>query len=365
MTTDKAAEGQHFAEQPEISNSEILNNQPVQQWQKYLCAIIVYFTLFFGSVYIAFQGPIYPQEAVKKGLSPTQYSLVFGLYELTCFCSSPVIGKYIGKIGPTFLFKVGSAVMAVFTILFGLVNQFPAGNIFFGVSILFRVVRALSDVAAYTAGWVLIMGIFPETVATSMAILNMIDVLGITCGPLIGTSLYKINGFSLPYSVIGGLSALMFILSVLFIKAQIIKKVQEDGERPSFLKALKNPNVLLSMFSLFAVLTTNGCVLALLETHLRPLHLSELILGVTFTTFSGTNAVSSLIFGKIADKIGRFRLMCAFGLITTALSSLFLGPAPFIPIKLTLPLVFVCVAVLGTGIGCVVVNGLMGLRSAV
>lgn len=63
-----------------------------KQW--FLLLIFSIADLFAGIVY-SIQAPFYPQEAEKKGATPTEYGLVFGVFELTMFAVSPIYGKYV------------------------------------------------------------------------------------------------------------------------------------------------------------------------------------------------------------------------------------------------------------------------------
>ena len=47
---------------------------------------------------VSLQAPFYPAEAEKKGASATQYGLVFGIFELTVFIVSPIVGKLLPKV---------------------------------------------------------------------------------------------------------------------------------------------------------------------------------------------------------------------------------------------------------------------------
>lgn len=63
-----------------------------KQW--FLLMVFSIADLFAGIVY-SLQAPFYPQEAEKKGATPTEYGLVFGVFELTMFAVSPIYGKYV------------------------------------------------------------------------------------------------------------------------------------------------------------------------------------------------------------------------------------------------------------------------------
>ena len=45
------------------------------------------------------QAPFYPHEAEKKGCVPSEYGLVFGIFELTVFLVSPLIGANLNRMG--------------------------------------------------------------------------------------------------------------------------------------------------------------------------------------------------------------------------------------------------------------------------
>lgn len=54
---------------------------------------------FFQGIVFSLIGPFYPREARKKGASATEYSMVFGIYELVIFLVSGLIGKYLSTMG--------------------------------------------------------------------------------------------------------------------------------------------------------------------------------------------------------------------------------------------------------------------------
>ena len=44
------------------------------------------------------QAPFYPAEAESKGATASQYGLVFGVFELTVFLVSPVVGRLLTRV---------------------------------------------------------------------------------------------------------------------------------------------------------------------------------------------------------------------------------------------------------------------------
>jgi len=52
---------------------------------------------FSTQVSFAVIAPFFPVEAAKKGASSTEIGLVFGIFQLVIFVTSPVYGKYVSK----------------------------------------------------------------------------------------------------------------------------------------------------------------------------------------------------------------------------------------------------------------------------
>ena len=70
-----------------------------------------------------FQAPFYPHEAEKKGCVPSEYGLVFGIFELTVFLVSPIIGANMNRMGMKFTLNFGIGTVGVTSILFGLLDR--------------------------------------------------------------------------------------------------------------------------------------------------------------------------------------------------------------------------------------------------
>lgn len=85
--------------------------------------LLVLMAVAYGNFWIAacvsLQAPFFPAEAEDKGATPSQYGLVFGVYELVIVVISPLCGKLMGVISPNFLIQAGLMLTGVSTILFG------------------------------------------------------------------------------------------------------------------------------------------------------------------------------------------------------------------------------------------------------
>ena len=54
---------------------------------------------FCSAICVSLQAPFYPHEAEMKGATPSQYGFVYGIFELTVFIVSPIIGKNLSRLG--------------------------------------------------------------------------------------------------------------------------------------------------------------------------------------------------------------------------------------------------------------------------
>ena len=54
---------------------------------------------------------------------PSEYGLVFGIFELTVFLVSPIIGANMNRMGMKFTLNFGIGTVGVTSILFGLLDR--------------------------------------------------------------------------------------------------------------------------------------------------------------------------------------------------------------------------------------------------
>ena len=85
-----------------------------------------------------FQAPFYPLEAEKKGCVPSEYGLVFGIFELTVFLVSPIIGANLNRMGMKFTLNFGIGTVGVTSILFGLLDRIENAKTFLALSFTLR-----------------------------------------------------------------------------------------------------------------------------------------------------------------------------------------------------------------------------------
>ncbi|XP_013773594.2 MFS-type transporter SLC18B1-like [Limulus polyphemus] len=142
-------------------------SKPKRNRRQWLVLIMLAFGNFCIASCVSLQAPFFPKEAEMKGATPTQYGLVFGVFQLTVFIISPVYGKLMALITPKFMLNAGILVVGVTSILFGVLDRSPDGTPFVALAFAVRIVEGLGSAAFTTSSFTIIAAEFPRNVATT------------------------------------------------------------------------------------------------------------------------------------------------------------------------------------------------------
>ncbi|GAB6026949.1 hypothetical protein CHUAL_013620 [Chamberlinius hualienensis] len=335
-----------------------------RQWTTLFTFIVVNFS---SAVCVSLQAPFFPSEAEKKGSTPAEYGLVFGVFELTVFIVSPFYGKFLTKIGPKFLLISGIFLMAGCSILFGMLDKIYTHDAFLTLAFIIRVVEAAGNAGYLTAGFSIIAKEFPDNVATAFGTLETFFGLGIIAGPTIGGALYEVGGYTLPFVALGGFLFFATLVTFFILPGQEEDTSQTSPEKgQSIIGILKLPPVAMAAFCLFVSACSLGFLSATLEPHVRQFNLTPFKIGLLFIVNGAVYALTTPIWGGLCDKKDIAKELCIGGALFGFIAYLFLGPAPFIPIKLELWVVIVALVFHGLCTGGEIICGFIdALRESV
>ncbi|XP_066598482.1 MFS-type transporter SLC18B1-like [Prorops nasuta] len=299
-----------------------------RQW---LTLIVISIADFSNAICVSLQAPFYPQEAEKKGASPSEYGLVFGIFELVVFLISPLYGQHLHRIGPKLLFNGGILTTGTCAIMFGLLDKVDGHYPFIILSFLIRIVEALGNAAFLTASFAIIAKEFPDNVATTFASLETFFGLGLIVGPTVGGALYQIGGYTTPFAVLGSALFLAAVMTVFILPVH--DDLDSDTHNSGgFAKVMKIPGVMVATASIIATSMSIGFLQATLEPHLRQFHLSPVVLGLMFVINGGTYAITAPVWGWMCDKYVHPKVATTAGCLLVMIGFSLIGPAPFIPI---------------------------------
>lgn len=324
---------------------------------------LVVFSLaqFCNAVCVSLQAPFYPGEAEKKGATASQYGLVFGVFELTVFLVSPIYGRFMTRLGPKLINNAGIFIVSVMCIVFGFLDRIKNSDTFIGFSFAVRIVEAMGNAAFITSAFSIIAKEFPKNVGAAFATMETFFGLGLIVGPTVGGALYEVGGYTLPFAAMGGVLLGAAIITTCFLPSEGAEATPEaQAGRGQFFAALRLPSIFLACFAIISASISIGFLQATLEPHLRSLKLSPVQMGLMFILNGSTYALLAPFWGMMCDKYLAPRTLITFGAVVVVLSFTFVGPMPFLPIKLSLPLCIVSLIIHGIGFGAVLVSTFAG-----
>eukprot|EP00095_Tigriopus_kingsejongensis_P011883 maker-scaffold410_size180147-snap-gene-0.30 protein:Tk11883 transcript:maker-scaffold410_size180147-snap-gene-0.30-mRNA-1 annotation:"mfs-type transporter c6orf192 homolog" len=336
-----------------------------RQW---LTVIVFSIVQFCQAICVSLQAPFYPQEAEKKGATPTAYGLVFGVFELTVFLVSPWIGQNIHRLGGKRVFNTGIFTTGFCSIFFGLLDRVENGTLFIALSFVIRIVEAVGNSMFLCAAFSITAQEFPENVATMFAIMETFFGVGLIVGPTVGGALYEVAGYYLPFVSLGSCLVLSACLTLFLLPSNYDEDDQdkEEGTRKGMMAALQIPSIAISVLSILCASASVGFLLTTLEPHMRQFHLSPLVMGAMFVINGGCYALTAPIFGIICDKWSHPQIVNYIGVVCIIISFTLLGPAPFLPFPTHLSTCIIALVAHGCGLGATLVSGFsMAHREAV
>ena len=101
---------------------------------------------------------------------------------------------------------------------------------FIGLSYALRLIEGVANAATNSQGVGILMMLFPGRQALVTAYTEMFVGLGFMVGPMIGSALYQYGGFTLPFYVIGGLTAVVAVV-LIFLVPKIRNGQQCEGDK--------------------------------------------------------------------------------------------------------------------------------------
>ena len=138
----------------------------------------------------------------------------------------------------------------VMCICFGLLNRLSDLTTFLSLSFIIRMVEAVGNSAFLSSSFTLVASQFPSSVSTMFGVVEMSFGVGMILGPTVGGALYQLGGFSLPFTVLGGVLVVQAVISSLTLPAMKEREEEEEdsGEYGLF-RALRLPPVMLAVLS--------------------------------------------------------------------------------------------------------------------
>ena len=155
-------------------------------------------------------GPFYPFEAASKGITEITIGVIMGSFSILYIISAIMCGKYLSQIGKENGIKFGMLLIVVQLFGLSVLKYVESPHWFVALSILAMCFGGAGAAINFTCALAIITSIYPDERETNIGILEGASGLGLLIGPLLGSALYTLGGYSLPFWTIGTLSLLLF-----------------------------------------------------------------------------------------------------------------------------------------------------------
>ncbi|CAD5124688.1 DgyrCDS12952 [Dimorphilus gyrociliatus] len=238
-----------------------------------------------------------------------------------------------------------------------------------------RTSEALGAAASTTAGCAIASFLFLDNLNFVMGLLQAAKALGLMIGPIFGGLLYSVDGFYLPFAVTASIYFLLTIVAFFLLPSidskhhsntrlysvnilsiiLLIDNQQLTNSNISIIPLLKSPTIIVIGCLLAVAQMLLGFIDVSLAPYLQQFHLSPVQVGGIFLIAPATLALSSPIYGKICDKLGKERSVLIVGISISLIGFLLIGPSKlFFFIRCKLWLVGVSFAIAGIGWGSII-----------
>lgn len=262
--------------------------------------------------------------------------MIIGLFALAAGISRPFSGRLVDVAGRKPVMVIGALVC----IALGLAYPFVLNVMGF---LLLRFVHGFSTGFNPTGSVAYLADIVPaDRRGEAMGLLGMMNNLGFSVGPALGSEVAHVMGVDLMFVTSAGFAviALLLIMSL----PETSKEVEKLSVRHLVVKKedVYEPQVKFPAFIMFLTIFCFGTVLTLVPDHAKNLGLEKQ--GYFFTVLTFTSVIVRIWSGRISDRKGR-RPVMIFGVITLIIATFLLGAAN------SVPMLFLSAAICGLATG--------------
>ena len=263
-------------------------------------------TVFFLAFGMSFVAPLIPLMLKSLGASSASIGQIQTTYFLSFTVATSLMGRWIDRVGSKKMILSG---LMIFGMAILIMPFMPSAKFFY----IIRIVQGVGSALLFAPTEAAINIISPpDKRASNMGLYGFVFAVGFAVGPAIGTTLYSLNTAA-PF-IFGALSCLVALAVLLlgFHETPVpVKASQWDFFR--LMRILKVPLIASACYAVVEVV-----IGAFLSLYLDEIGVGGTALGVVFTFFAIGGMVSPLPAGKLADKLGKMRVLKACGLLMIA-----------------------------------------------
>jgi len=331
--------------------------------QNILNFILVCLGMFVAGASYSLPTPIFPSEALLRGVTVSESGIVLGSAYLGTFVFTPFSGALIGKYGIKRIFLAGVFIVAAGNLMFGFLTYVENRILYFTLSFLIRLITAVGEAVICPVAYPLGSNqVAEENKGKAISVVESFFGIGTVFGPALGGWLFNVGGFRFPFWSFAAAGIVIWIVALLFLKNKTSENSDSGVREVGWREVTRCSGI--GVYIIGTAL--GGSCLAWYSASLEPYLFDQFGLGSEDTGLVIT--ANSITYTLIAPGIGfiidmgfsPFNAVC-LGSVTTMVSMLLLGPVPGISGIRTVPVVIISMIMMGFGSASSLIGGLLGL----
>ena len=192
--------------------------------------------LFFAEGFqMSLNGPFYPEEASKKGLSQSMIGITTGAQYLARLVGCIVVMASANALNQKYFFTFGALVVGISLLCFSQLTFGPGGQIFATISTLCRIWIGFYSAGTWGTGFSNIASFYPKNEGLIAGLIESAYGAGQMIGPFIGNYLFAMGGFSWPFIFAATVEILIGILCLILVPSfeslSETAKILNDGSK--------------------------------------------------------------------------------------------------------------------------------------
>ncbi|CAD8190068.1 unnamed protein product [Paramecium octaurelia] len=169
--------------------------------------------------------PFYPQFAKSREISEDIIGIIFAAHPLGQFISSLILGKVITHENRQKIMVIGISQQGLGLLMFGFLYYFESYWIVLIGSFVARLIGGIGASMFMTPFYAFIPQLFPKQIEEKIAIAEVSTSIGFLAGPILGSALYQLGGFILPFFFFAFCSFGLAMLLIIFSKSLDVPEV--------------------------------------------------------------------------------------------------------------------------------------------
>jgi len=246
---------------------------------------------------------LFPLFIKDHGGTEADIGIIMGAFALATVICRPWVSSMIDRLGRKRSYTIGTIINTILPLCYLLFDGQLSG--FYVYVILIRAIHGIGMAICFTAVFTYIGDIVPkDRLNEGLGIFGITGLIGLALGPVIAEMIIRKFGFHIFFLTASGLAGLGFI-SHLFLKESYSNGSNDPV--PSFFSILMRKRILLiglvALFFGFGLSSTSN----FLAPYAMEMRLA--FISLFYISYSTAAALTRLLGGKLADKVGEERII--------------------------------------------------------